>query len=672
MAELQVIESEYKQLTDIEHVLLRAETYTGPRLAADYQKYLLHADGKIYPETVHISPATLLFANELICNSYDEAVRTRQPNSDRPWQITKIDVVVDLQRKSLTVRDDGGIKVAIDAETQLPIPVMIFGHLRTGSNYTDERGNLGGQNGLGSKVANIFSHSFHCYTADGQHSLQQTWHNNMREAMPTNIADCKDHFTELIAEFDLDEDKTKIFANYYGLTWARCIEARCIEVAASAAGWDNPLTVLFKCINEDGTEWSNVFCFKRYEDYLQMWPNADTMIVDKQYRFNIAVCESAGAQESSAIVNALQCPWGTHIETFVEACVFHIRSFIQNRYHVDIQPKKIRSHIKTISCWDIDAPTFAGQTKELLVSGPSTFGMPVIPSEQFIKKLLRSKLVQSIVDEMHQQIYAAQRAAIEQQQKQMDRRVKKNLMPDKLTDAALAGREPEKCMMFIVEGLSAAGGLKKFRHAETQGTFAMFGKSCGCMLNRDEAAVLNNKALAAIMQSLGLSFVSKNRLRYDKVVIATDADEDGSCIAGLLLVFFNKFFPELIEQGHLYRLVTPLMTAFNTKTKELRQYFSLQEFNDHRREVSGREWQIGYNKGLASLSDEAYQIIMENPRLDQIEKDDLADSSIAIWFGNDSSYRKEAMSMAELIDDSFFEELANGEQFDNEEEEDAL
>lgn len=661
---LETIQSEYKQLSDIEHVLLRSEMYTGSREYTELTKYLLHADGKVYPEVVNIVPAALLFANEILCNSFDEAVRTRKPGNTRAWQITTIDVVVDLQRKSLTVRDDGGIPVAIDSVTNMLIPTMLFGHLRTGSNYTDDRGDVSGVNGLGSVLVNIFSHAFHVRTADGKHMFQQTWRNNLSEAADANVIESKEHLTEIIAEFDTDKVRTKIGADAYDETWARCIEGRCMELAAMSSGWEQPLTVLFKCIKEDGTEWSNRFCYRRFEDYLACWPNADSMIIDKQYRFSIAMCESAGSQESQAIVNALQCPWGTHIDMFIDACVWHIRQHINNRYHVDIKPAKIKSYIKTVSVWDINAPVFAGQTKELLVSKPDTFGMPVVPSEQFIKRLLRSKLVAQIVEELHKQIFAKRQAELNERQRDMDRKVKKNLMPSKLADAALAGRKPEACMLYIVEGDSAAGGLTKCRNAQTTGVFAMFGKSLGNQLGRDEFNVLNNKALSTIMQSLGLSFTSKNRLRYDKIVIATDADEDGSCIAALVMVFFNKFFPELIEQGHLYRLVTPIITATNLRTGELRQYYTIDDYKADKASVRGRDWEVKYNKGLASLSDQAYDIIMANPVLCQMTKDDLADSSIGIWFGSDSSYRKEAMAIGDDGDD-FLEQLANGDFTDD-------
>lgn len=656
---LQVVQSQYKQLTDIEHVLLRAEIYAGSRQMTTATKYLLHADGQIYPDDIEYTPAALLFANEVLCNSYDEAVKARQAN--REHQINLIEVEVNLDNKSLMVTDNGGIMVAIDSELGCAIPTAIFGKLRTGSNYTDERGDVGGQNGLGSKILNIFSKNFTIETADGANYFKQTWHNHMETADEPEIRPDKHKFTRVYAELADDKEVTRMPDNCYDLTWARCIEARCMELAAMAAGWNNPLTVTYKCTytDEQGTvqSWSSKFVFKRFDDYLKLWPAHQTFVIDKQYHFNIAFGLSNGALESSAIVNGLQCPWGSHVNTFVDACVYHMRAHINNRYKIDVKPAKLKSYIRAVSTWEINAATFAGQTKEELVSDPKTFGMPVVPSEQFIKKLLRSNIMTTIIEELHNRIAAQRKAEVQAQQREIDKRTKRNILPQKLTDAANAGKPGKFSQLYLVEGDSAAGGLKKFRNGETDGVFALFGKSCGNMLYADEMRVLTNKAMNALCQALGFSFLGGSRLRYERIIITSDADYDGYSICGLLLTFFNRFMPELIEQGRLFRLATPIMTAKHLKTGELRQYYHLEEFQADKHNLRGKDWEIAYMKGLASLMDEDYMQIMQQPKLIKIVKDDLADVSLTDWFGNDASRRKELMAMSELVDDSVFENI---------------
>lgn len=666
---IDIIDTGYKQLTDIEHVLLRAEIYAGSRKLTRSVKYLMHADGKFYPVEVDYVPAALLFANELICNAFDEAVRKRRLNERA---ISTIHVEVDLEQSQIKVSDDGGIPVVVDAATNLLVPELIFGALRTGSNYTDERGDLGGQNGLGAKICNIFSDYFTVSTSDGKHTYQGEWTNHMQNYKEPSVLPCQegDFGTMITAGLSKNAEVTRMPESSYDLTWARCIEARCIEVAAQAAGWEKPLTVTFSC--RDGESgWDSKYCFKSFNDYLKLWPGYDRMVIDKQYRFNVAMCASNGAQESSAIVNALQAPWGTHIDAFVDACVWHIRAHINNKFRVDVKPAKIKSHIKTISTWQINAATFSGQTKEVLISEVKDFGMPVVPSEHFIKQLLRSEIVLQIVDELRSKLAEQRKAEIAMQQKQLDKQVKRHVLPQKLADAANAGSD-KYSRLFVVEGDSAATGLRRFRNAATDGVFAMFGKSCGNMLYADELRVLANKALSALCQGLGFSLTDAKRLRYQHVVIACDADYDGHSICGLLLTFFSKFMPELIEQGRLFRLSTPIVIASNDKTGETRHFYDLAEFEQAKRAFSGKAWSVRYCKGLASLSDDDYHDVMQNPRLVQMVKDDLADSNLHAWFGNDSSKRKELMQMQDLVDDDILADIYNLSQDDSDEQGEAM
>jgi DNA gyrase/topoisomerase IV subunit B len=176
----------------------------------------------------------------------------------------------------------------------------------------------------------------------------------------------------------------------------------------------------------------------------------------------------------------------------------------------------------------------------------------------------------------------------------------------------------------------------------------MRGKSLGNMLYRDEIRVMLNKSLAGLMQAAGLSFV-KSKLRYNKLVMAQDADFDGYSILGLNLVFFNKFFPECLENGHIYRLKTPIIIA--RLGNDFRRYYSLSDFHSEEEMLTNAGYQIKYHKGLASLADREYELMMANPMLSKITKDDLSDAAIMNWFGNDSDIRKELMNILAEIDE---------------------
>lgn len=638
MALKSITSDKYKQLSDVDHVLLRSEIYTGSRKPAETVQYFMFPDGKIYPERVNLVPATLVLAHELISNGYDEYRRCI--NENREHKLDRIDVTINLQEKSILVTDNGGIPVVKHEDTGLILPTLLFGRLRSSSNYTNERGDVAGLNGVGAVLVNIFSDIYRVTTADGEHKFDQIWRNNLSVEEEPVITKSKERFSAFYAKFT-ENPAAQIDTKWYNVDFARAVEMKCCELAAMGADEKQPLHVYWKTILEDGTVWQNEFCFRSFEDYLEHWPNRENMIYDDQYRFKVAVGLSNGAQESVALVNSIRCDWGTHINTFIDACVFHIRAYINNKYKIDVKPAKVKSYIRMISTWRIDSPVFKGQTKDELVSSPAEFGFPCIPSEQFVRKLLRSSIVAQLVEELHHKINEQRKAELAQQQRNMDRRAKKNLLPEKLTDAGNAGKPG--CDLFIVEGDSAAGGFKKFRNAYRQGVFAMFGKSCGNTLYWDEFRILGNKAWNGLMQGLGLSFVKDSKLRYDRIIMAQDADYDGYNIFGLMMVYFNRFFPELFDQHRIFRLLTPIAIA--VKGDDIRRYYNYADFQHYAKELNRKKYTVSYNKGLASLNDHEYQELMNNPVLVEVTKDEFADESIAAWFGSDSSKRKELMGV---------------------------
>jgi DNA topoisomerase-2 len=144
------------------------------------------------------------------------------------------------------------------------------------------------------------------------------------------------------------------------------------------------------------------------------------------------------------------------------------------------------------------------------------------------------------------------------------------------------------------------------------------------------------------MGSLGLRLGEEpENLRYGKILIYTDADPDGDAIAGLLMNFFGKYWPELFQQGRIYRVLTPIVVA--KKGKEVLSFYTKEEFNEWEKNTNTKGWNTEYKKGLAALEDEEYQEIITNPKTIQIANDVLYKESLHAWFGGDSSLRKKKL-----------------------------
>ena len=158
--------------------------------------------------------------------------------------------------------------------------------------------------------------------------------------------------------------------------------------------------------------------------------------------------------------------------------------------------------------------------------------------------------------------------------------------------------------------------------------------------------IMANKELADLVTVLGLQWGQKNdvtKLNFSKIVIATDADVDGSKIAGLLLTFFNHF-PELYEAGMIYRSYSPIVIA--TKGKEVKEFFDMDEFRNQQEKLKG--FSFRYIKGLGTLTKNFYFEMLQQPYLHRFTKDEAADLNIKNWFGKGIAQERKSMLKSEV------------------------
>jgi len=261
---------------------------------------------------------------------------------------------------------------------------------------------------------------------------------------------------------------------------------------------------------------------------------------------------------------------GTHLTAFKEALVKTIRDF----YKKDFDPSDIRSSMVTALSLKVEEPVFESQTKTKLGSKEMT------PDGVSIRNFIGDFLKKHLDNYLHKHADTAdillkkiiesekERKAISGIQKLARERAKKsNLHNKKLRDCKIHLTDNDErrldSTIFITEGDSASGSITTTRDVATQAVFSLKGKPLNCF-GLTKKIVYENEEFNLLQAALNIED-GLEYLRYNNIVIATDADVDGMHIRMLLMTFFLQFFPELVRQGHLYILQTPLFRVRNKK-----------------------------------------------------------------------------------------------------------
>jgi len=338
---------------------------------------------------------------------------------------------------------------------------------------------------------------------------------------------------------------------------------------------------------------------------------------------------------------------GTHLNAFKEAYVKTIRDF----YKKNFDPSDVRKSIIAGLSIKVMEPVFESQTKTKLGSTEMGEGMPTVRTyiNDFISRNLDDFLHKNneIADAILRKIMQAQRereelAGIRKLAK--DRAKKANLHNRKLRDCRvhLTDTKDERALqstLFITEGDSASGSITKSRDVTTQAVFSLRGKPLNTY-GMTKKIVYENEEFNLLQAALNIED-SMNDLRYNNIVVATDADVDGMHIRLLLITFFLQFFPEIIKEGHLYILQTPL---FRVRNKQQKIYcYSEEEKQAAIEKLKGKP-EITRFKGLGEISpDEFKDFIGEDIRLDPVmmDKSIHTEQLLEFYMGKNTPDRQE-------------------------------
>lgn len=338
---------------------------------------------------------------------------------------------------------------------------------------------------------------------------------------------------------------------------------------------------------------------------------------------------------------------GTHQSAFKESIARTIKEF----YNKNMEVADIRNGLIAAIAINVEEPTFESQTKTKLGSRDMSpkGGLSICKFiNDFIKKEVDNYLHRTpeTTDILYRKIQESEseRKAISGVAKIARERAKKaNLHNRKLRDCRVhlndaKGNNLENSSIFITEGDSASGSITKSRDVNTQAVFSLRGKPLNCF-GLTKKIVYENEEFNLLQAALNIEDGIEG-LRYNKVIVATDADVDGMHIRLLLITFFLQFFPDLIKKGHVYILQTPLFRVRNKK--ETRYCYSEEEKMTAIKELSPSP-EITRFKGLGEISpDEFKHFIGKNIRLDQVtlRKEDLVKELLDFYMGKNTMERQ--------------------------------
>lgn len=613
------IEQKYKELSEQEHVLLRPGMYVGsvkPELSTqfvfDYKEQMM------VQKEVEYVPAILKLIDEIISNSTDEY---RRPDN---IGLTQISVTV-MKDNTIVIEDNGGIPVVKHKEAGIMVPQLIFGRMRTSSNYNDDEDRSGlGTNGVGSSLTNIFSSYFGVMTDDGKKRWLGNWKNNMSEFYDEEIekSSKKNHGTRIT--FHLD------FSRFEGIdkfdrTFKDIILTRCINAAAANPG----LKVTYKDVDVCGE-----YKFDNFKDYIDLYRNYVTLkdcIEMKDEHKHVYVYPDGAI--NIGFVNGGICNKGTHVKALHQIINTTVCDFLKKKDKIDLLPRQVDGNYSMFCDLTISNPSYDSQTKECLTTPVEKFykdeNVKFELPNKFLDSVVKSEIIDNVRDWYKKKCEAEDQRAI----RKINREISKGLKrPDKFITCT--SKKKQEKQLWIFEGDSAKAAFRNCRDPHTQAGYIMRGVPKSAW-NESPTTIMKNEVYNDLVTILGLKFGDTfdiNDLKFNKIVISSDMDNDGHHIAGILLAFFNNW-PELYDKGIVVRSISPIIVAH--KNKLTKNFYSIDEYKKEESKLKG--WTYKFTKGLGGLNNAESKEMYLNPKFQVFKKDDLAQSMMKKWFTKDDS-----------------------------------
>ena len=526
----------YQKKTDIQHILDAPDTYIGQVDADSIQNWTIDGDKFVNKEYEWV-PGLYKCFDEGIVNARDHHIRMKDKKGSKNQKVKNISVEVDKKTGVITMFNDGnGIDVEKHPEYNIWIPEMIFGHLRTSTNYDKkEKKIVGGKNGFGFKLVLIYSLWGEIETVDHirKKKYKQKFKNNLSKICNPKISSCNDKpYTKVrwlpdYARFGM----TTITDSMFNL-----FKKRTYDIAAVT---DKSVTVKFN---------NKAIPIKNFEQYVNLYIGSkedNKRLYEKGgERWEYVVCLSPIDEFTQvSFVNGVNTvKGGKHIDYLLKQITRKMQNYIEKRKKIKVKEVTIKEQLMIFLNCVIENPSFDSQSKEFMNTPVSKFGSKCEVSDKLIDRLAKMGVMESAI--------SLNEVKESKASKKSDGKKSRNIRGiPKLVDANWAGTtKSSKCMLILCEGDSAKSGIMSGLSKEDRdqiGVFPLKGK----LLNVKDMSmkrINDNDEISNIKKILGLQTNKKyekadieKSLRYGQIIFMTDQDLDGSHIKGLCINLFQ-------------------------------------------------------------------------------------------------------------------------------------
>ena len=639
--------NKYQKMTDREHILKKPDTYIGTIERAETTEYVMDpapaaaidatatttapaTSPALTRRNITYIPGLYKLFDEGMVNMRDHVVRQAQAVADgKPdaLPVTTLEVEIDPSDGTIHMTNDGnGIDVAQHPEHKLWVPEMIFGHLRTSTNYDENKKEkiVGGKNGFGFKLVLIWSVWGRVETVDHVRGLKyvQEFRNNLSEIIPPVITKSKvKPYTRV--SFRPDYARFGLPGNNLTADMIALFMKRTYDIAAVT---DKTVKVKYN---------GAVVPVRHFQQYVDLYIGAKGAIdgggsgVKRIYenpdpRWEYAVCLTTTDEFAHiSFVNGIYTPrGGKHVEYITNQIVRKLAELIKKKKKVDVKPNTIKEQLMLFLRCDIENPSFSSQTKDELGTAVANFGSSCKVSDEFIEKLAKMGVMDAAC--------ALTEVKDTKAAKKTDGVKTKTIRGiPKLVDANYAGSADKsaQCTIILCEGDSAKAGIISGLSKEDRnyiGVYPMKGKLFN-VHGETTKRISENHEIAEIKQILGLetgkTYTPADvaaKLRYGKVLFMTDQDLDGAHIQGLGINLFQTEWPSLTKMpGFIGFMNTPILKARRGVQEVL--FYNDGEFEAWKKQfpnaVVPASWNTKYYKGLGTSTGKEFKEYFQHKKM---------------------------------------------------------